>query len=59
MLCHAVIEAGWYCVMLLLRQGGTVSCCYRDKVVLCYAVIEAECCNMLLLRQGGTVPCCY
>ena len=50
MLCHAVSEAGWCYVMLLLRQGGTVSCCNRDKAVLCYAVIEAECCNMLLLR---------
>jgi hypothetical protein len=57
-LCHAVIEAGWCCFMLLLRQGGSMSCYYRGKVVLCHAFIEVGwCCAMLLLRQSGGVSC--
>ena len=27
-LCHAVIETGWWCAMLLLRQGGAMPCYY-------------------------------
>jgi hypothetical protein len=58
MLCHAVIEAGWCCAILLLRHNGAVPCCHRGRVMLCHAVIkEGWCCVMLLLKKGGALPC--
>jgi hypothetical protein len=46
-LCHAVIEAGWCCAMLELRQGGAVSCYNWGSLVPYHAVIEAGWCCVL------------
>ena len=48
MVCHAIIETKWCCVMLSSRQGDAVPCCYRVRVVLCHAIIDAGWCSAML-----------